>query len=177
MYADRDSGAGKLSVKQRLTVAGPGRSRQNYGKRDLRLKLQNKSTRSQTEEEGIRDLREKLSGPTNSLQVNTDAPKRRKVAVDSKLAEKVIVQVPVQEAKKVVRTMSISKKKTAQKVFYTETVESFLQFLGLEKYSITFQVEEIDMAAFLHINDADLKDLGIPMGPRKKILLALDSKL
>ncbi|KAL8092756.1 uncharacterized protein LOC141692407 isoform X2 [Apium graveolens] len=214
MYADRDSGAGKLSVKQRLTVAGPGRSRQNYGKRqrqeaekwvhnlydnkgtlvlnrrDLRLKLQNKSTRSQTEEEGIRDLREKLSGqteeegirdlreklsgPTNSLQVNTDAPKRRKVAVDSKLAEKVIVQVPVQEAKKVVRTMSISKKKTAQK---TETVESFLQFLGLEKYSITFQVEEIDMAAFLHINDADLKDLGIPMGPRKKILLALDSKL
>ncbi|KAL8092757.1 hypothetical protein AgCh_034857 [Apium graveolens] len=159
-------------------------------RRDLRLKLQNKSTRSQTEEEGIRDLREKLSGqteeegirdlreklsgPTNSLQVNTDAPKRRKVAVDSKLAEKVIVQVPVQEAKKVVRTMSISKKKTAQK---TETVESFLQFLGLEKYSITFQVEEIDMAAFLHINDADLKDLGIPMGPRKKILLALDSKL
>lgn len=86
-------------------------------RRDLRLKLQNKSTRSQTENEGIRDLREKLSGPTNSLQVNTAVPKRRKVAVDSKLAKKVTVQVPVQEAKKVTSTMSISKKRTAQKVF------------------------------------------------------------
>lgn len=86
-------------------------------RRDLRLKLQNKSTRSQTENVCIRDLREKLSGPTNSLQVNTAVPKRRKVAVDSKLAKKVTVQVPVQEAKKVMSTMSISKKRTAQKVF------------------------------------------------------------
>ncbi|KAK1355994.1 SAM domain-containing protein [Heracleum sosnowskyi] len=198
MYADRDSGAGKVSVKERLKVAGSGRRRPYHGKRhrqeddkwvhnlydnkgpqvlncrDLRLKLQNKSTQCQTENKGVRDLREKLSGPTNSLQVNTAAPQRRKVAVDSKLARKVIVQVPVQEAKKVTSTMSISKKKTVQKA---ETVDSFLQSLGLEKYSLTFQVEEIDMAAILHMNDADLKDLSIPMGPRKKILLALDSKL
>lgn len=83
-------------------------------RRDLCLKLQNKSTQSQTENEGIRDLREKLSGSNNSLQVNTAAPKRRKVEVDSKLARKVIVQVPVQEAKKV--TSTISKKKTVHKV-------------------------------------------------------------
>lgn len=89
--------------------------------RDLRLKLQDKSTQSQTENElneGIRDLREKLSGSNNSLQVNTVAPKRRKVAVDSKLARKVIVQVPVQEAKKVTTTKS--QKKTVQKVFYNQ---------------------------------------------------------
>nr|GEV02210.1 hypothetical protein [Tanacetum cinerariifolium] len=41
------------------------------------------------------------------------------------------------------------------------TVEGFLRSLGLEKYLISFKVEEVDMA------------VGIPMGPRKKILLAL----
>ena len=85
-------------------------------RRDLRLKLQNKSTQSQLEIEGIRDLREKLSGSNNSLKVTTAAPKRRKIAVDSRLARKVIVQVPVQEAKKVMRTMS--KKKTVHEVLY-----------------------------------------------------------
>ncbi|XP_017239006.1 uncharacterized protein LOC108211821 isoform X2 [Daucus carota subsp. sativus] len=189
MYADRESSAGKLSVKDRLQLAGSGSRRQNHkrqrqeddkwvhnlydnkgtqvlNRRDLRLKLQNKSTQSQLEIEGIRDLREKLSGSNNSLKVTTAAPKRRKVAVDSRLARKVIVQVPVQEAKKVMRTMS--KKKT---VHEAETVDSFLQSLGLEKYSLTFQVEEIDMAAFLHMNDADLKDLGIPMRWRLGLVL------
>ncbi|KAK1415703.1 hypothetical protein QVD17_31488 [Tagetes erecta] len=53
------------------------------------------------------------------------------------------------------------------------TVEGFLRSLGLEKFMISFKVEEIDMAALSQMGDQDLKDLGIPMGPRKKILLAL----
>ncbi|GJU19112.1 sterile alpha motif domain-containing protein [Tanacetum coccineum] len=53
------------------------------------------------------------------------------------------------------------------------TVEGFLRSLGLEKYLISFKVEEVDMAALSQMGDHDLKDIGIPMGPRKKILLAL----
>ncbi|KAI3816827.1 hypothetical protein L1987_16532 [Smallanthus sonchifolius] len=53
------------------------------------------------------------------------------------------------------------------------TVEAFLRSLGLEKYLISFKVEEVDMAALSQMGDQDLKELGIPMGPRKKILLAL----
>lgn len=53
------------------------------------------------------------------------------------------------------------------------TVSSLLQSLGLSKYSIIFQAEEVDMTVLRHMRDDDLKELGIPMGPRKKILLAL----
>lgn len=56
------------------------------------------------------------------------------------------------------------------------TVATLLQSLGLGKYSITFQAEEIDMTALRNMNDDDLKELGLPMGPRKKILLALSSR-
>ncbi|KAK1297855.1 hypothetical protein QJS10_CPB14g00371 [Acorus calamus] len=54
-------------------------------------------------------------------------------------------------------------------------VASFLQKLGLSKYYITFQAEEVDMFALKHMDDSDLKQMGLPMGPRKKILLGLSS--
>uniref|UniRef100_A0A1D1XFI6 SEC23-interacting protein n=2 Tax=Anthurium amnicola TaxID=1678845 RepID=A0A1D1XFI6_9ARAE len=53
------------------------------------------------------------------------------------------------------------------------SVSSLLHSLGLGKYAILFQAEEVDMAALKQMGDNDLKELGIPMGPRKKILLAL----
>lgn len=84
----------------------------------------------------------------------------------------VIVEAAEQETKKV--ASSIARKKTQQKV---ESVDSFLQSLGLEKYSITFQAEEVDMTALVHMTDEDLKALGVPMGPRKKIILALESRV
>lgn len=56
------------------------------------------------------------------------------------------------------------------------TVSSLLHSLGLGKYAIHFQAEEIDMAALKQMGERDLKELGIPMGPRKKILLALLSR-
>ncbi|PON76002.1 Mitogen-activated protein kinase kinase kinase [Trema orientale] len=52
-------------------------------------------------------------------------------------------------------------------------VVGLLRTLGLEKYAILFQAEEVDMTALRQMGDKDLKDLGLPMGPRKKILLAL----
>lgn len=56
------------------------------------------------------------------------------------------------------------------------TVASLLNSLGLGKYTINFQAEEVDMAALKQMGDRDLKELGIPMGPRKKILLAMLSR-
>lgn len=53
------------------------------------------------------------------------------------------------------------------------TVGVLLQSLGLSKYAILFQAEEVDMAVLRQMGDNDLKELGIPMGPRKKILMAL----
>ncbi|KAF7124050.1 hypothetical protein RHSIM_Rhsim12G0050600 [Rhododendron simsii] len=53
------------------------------------------------------------------------------------------------------------------------TVDGLLYSLGLESYSISFKAEEVDMTALRQMGDNDLKQLGIPMGPRKKILLAL----
>ncbi|CAN4082509.1 unnamed protein product [Withania somnifera] len=50
------------------------------------------------------------------------------------------------------------------------TVASLLNSLGLAKYAIHFQAEEVDIAALKQMGDHDLKELGIPMGPRKKIL-------
>lgn len=56
------------------------------------------------------------------------------------------------------------------------TVASLLNSLGLGKYAIHFQAEEVDMAALKQMGDRDLKELGIPMGPRKKILQAMLSQ-
>ncbi|KAK6931134.1 Sterile alpha motif domain [Dillenia turbinata] len=57
----------------------------------------------------------------------------------------------------------------------TMNVENLLRSLGLEKYAIYFKAEEVDMTALTQMGDNDLKEMGIPMGPRKKILLALRS--
>ncbi|KAJ8774945.1 hypothetical protein K2173_019949 [Erythroxylum novogranatense] len=53
------------------------------------------------------------------------------------------------------------------------TVASFLHSLGLGKYAVNFHAEEVDMTVLKQMGDKDLKEMGIPMGPRKKILLAL----
>ncbi|KAL3654129.1 hypothetical protein CASFOL_003810 [Castilleja foliolosa] len=56
-------------------------------------------------------------------------------------------------------------------------VDSFLRSLGLEKYAILFKAEEVDMYSLKRMTERDLKELGIPMGPRKKILLSLQPRL
>ncbi|CAN1162729.1 hypothetical protein LINPERPRIM_LOCUS32293 [Linum perenne] len=60
-----------------------------------------------------------------------------------------------------------------RKVDVPATVPSLLHSLGLGKYCINFQAEEVDMTVLKQMGEKDLKDMGIPMGPRKKILLAL----
>ncbi|XVE67994.1 hypothetical protein DITRI_Ditri09bG0032900 [Diplodiscus trichospermus] len=56
------------------------------------------------------------------------------------------------------------------------TVAAFLNSLGLGKYAFSFRDEEVDMTALRQMGDRDLKELGIPMGPRKKLLLALATR-
>ncbi|XP_059626467.1 uncharacterized protein LOC132269331 isoform X2 [Cornus florida] len=57
-----------------------------------------------------------------------------------------------------------------------ELVDGFLLLLGLENYSTIFKYEEIDMATLVRLTDDDLEALGLPEGPRKKILLALETE-
>ncbi|KAL1339312.1 hypothetical protein HN51_027472 [Arachis hypogaea] len=207
MYADRVDSGVRRSAKERLngnTVTDSSRpQRQITGKRqrqddkwehdlfddddgsritnrkvtshDLRLKLQKKGLQPATQSgrssaPNVRDLRERLSGTMTVQPKNIDPPKSKVVAKPS--SKSVGVEAPAVQAK---RPSNSVPKKLPQKADIS--VDDFLQSLGLEKYLITFQAEEVDMAALNHMTDEDLKAMGIPMGPRKKILLALESKV
>ncbi|KAM1137508.1 hypothetical protein FF1_035464 [Malus domestica] len=203
MYADREEADTKLSAKDRLNGGfreDSGRRRQIAGKRqrqdgkwehdlyeddpqvsnrkvdarDLRLKLQRKSFKKSGNRSlsGVRDLREKLSGTMNPQPMNTDPPKP-KVETAKPARRSIAVGTPATETKKVANPAP--RKKASQKA--GSSMDEFLTSLDLEKYSITFQAEEVDMTALVHMTDEDLKALGIPMGPRKKILLALESRV
>ncbi|XP_020112169.1 ankyrin repeat and SAM domain-containing protein 6-like isoform X1 [Ananas comosus] len=151
----------------------------SIGPRDLRLKLQKKGSQQSSisvRDSGVRDLREKLSGIMHSQPPSRDIPSKTKSEPEvAKLSRyEPPIDAPAPETKKISKPTS-SKKTSQQKP--ESSVDGFLRSLGLEKYSITFQVEEqVDMTALLHMTDEDLKALGVPMGPRKKILLALESK-
>ncbi|KAG0462640.1 hypothetical protein HPP92_021116 [Vanilla planifolia] len=147
------------------------------GPKDLRLKLQKKVPQQIYQSgkgTGMVDLREKLSGIMHSHITSSGPAKTKTVPESSTIAKKTVssVEVSAQEPKKV--SIPTPDKKAKQKS--ESSLEGFLQSLGLEKYIITFKVEEVDMAALMHMNEDDLKALGIPMGPRKKILLQLGSK-
>ena len=49
----------------------------------------------------------------------------------------------------------------------------WLRGLGLERYEDAFQQSEIDAEILPDLTDADLRELGIPLGPRKKLLKAI----
>ncbi|XP_031478900.1 uncharacterized protein LOC116249778 [Nymphaea colorata] len=206
MYADRLLAAGsKRSVKERLNEdfddrvslgrqSNPKRQRQDdekwkhdlyedgelprvsnpkLGAKDLRLKLQRRVSTNASASGNVsqsRDLREKLSGIMHSQPLDNDVPKNRTLS-DTKLVKRSSPAAAITE-KKADNPPTV--KNTKQKS--ESSVAALLKSLDLEKYLITFQAEEIDMAALVHMSDEDLKALGIPMGPRKKIHLALKSR-
>lgn len=49
-------------------------------------------------------------------------------------------------------------------------VGDWLKALGLEKYAPSFEAAEIDVVTVAHLTEDDLKELGLPLGPRRKIL-------
>ncbi|MBA0704827.1 hypothetical protein Golax_017060 [Gossypium laxum] len=187
MYADRvEEDAGKRSVKERLNGNPSGNfipRRQIAGKsfdcvlmvcedrkvdaRDLRLKLQRKSLQNVSQSgrgtlSGVRDLREKLSGTMNAQPINADPPKQ-KVKVAQPASKSVAVETTEPEPRRAANTPARKKAKQSADT----SVEGFLQSLGLEKYAITFQAEEVDMTALVHMTDGDLKALGIPMADNR----------
>ncbi|XP_062286108.1 SEC23-interacting protein [Scomber scombrus] len=50
-----------------------------------------------------------------------------------------------------------------------EDLSAMLEHLGLSEYKGTFDEEKIDIESFLMCTIEDLKEMGIPLGPRKKI--------
>ncbi|CAH8343649.1 unnamed protein product [Eruca vesicaria subsp. sativa] len=172
MYADRlesESGSRKL-LKDRINGGSDDnstRSRQVTGKRqrqddkwehdlfssdkpqlssrrvdsgDLRVKLQKRHHGSQSGREagsGVRDLREKLSGTMNVQPKNSDPTKSKVETVRPSM--KSVVTGPATETTR--KTSSQATRKKSQQA--GASVDSFLESLGLEKYSTAFQVEEV----------------------------------
>jgi len=54
-----------------------------------------------------------------------------------------------------------------------EDVERWLASIGLQKLAAVFAEHQIDLDAAQDLTDGDLRELGIPMGPRKKLLRAV----
>jgi len=54
-----------------------------------------------------------------------------------------------------------------------QEIADWLERLGLGQYAQRFAENEIDVAVLPHLTDQDLKDIGIPLGHRRKILAAI----
>src|SRR5205085_2689970 len=52
-------------------------------------------------------------------------------------------------------------------------IAAWLARFGLSKYADIFAAHEVDLEALRHLSEHDLKELGLPLGPRRKILAAL----
>src|SRR5215469_9892911 len=52
-------------------------------------------------------------------------------------------------------------------------IEAWLQRLGLERYVPAFRDNEIDAEVLPELTEADLATLGLPLGPRRKLLKAI----
>ena len=53
-------------------------------------------------------------------------------------------------------------------------IRGWLEGLGLSQHADAFEREDIDLDAFRRLSDDDLKELGLTMGPRRKVLGAID---
>ena len=51
-----------------------------------------------------------------------------------------------------------------------QQISDWLQKLGLGQYAQPFAENEIDVSVLPHLTDQDLKDIGVPLGPRRKYL-------
>ena len=54
-----------------------------------------------------------------------------------------------------------------------QQIADWLQKLGLGQYAQCFAENEIDVSVLRHLTDQDLKDVGVPLGHRRKILAAI----
>ncbi len=54
-------------------------------------------------------------------------------------------------------------------------IEQWLEGLGLAKYVDVFVENEARLSDLLYVTEDDLKELGLPLGPRKRVLSAIQS--
>ncbi len=54
-------------------------------------------------------------------------------------------------------------------------IAAWLDGLGLAKYAGTFAENEIDFEVLRHLHEDDLRELDLPLGPRKKLLAAIET--
>src|SRR5262245_2270478 len=52
-------------------------------------------------------------------------------------------------------------------------IATWLNSLGLERYSEAFRANDIDARALRHLTEADLRELGVSLGHRKVLLAAI----
>ena len=55
----------------------------------------------------------------------------------------------------------------------TTSIADWLKQLDLERYTALFVDNEVDLQTLKVLSDADLKEMGLPFGPRKRLLAAL----
>ncbi len=53
-------------------------------------------------------------------------------------------------------------------------ISEWLEDLGLGRYTDVFAENEIDSTVLPDLSEADFEKIGIPMGPRKKMLRAIE---
>lgn len=58
----------------------------------------------------------------------------------------------------------------------TPPVLLFLAAHGLTEYASLFEEEKIDLDAIILLSEDDLKALGLPLGPRRKLMSAIDKR-
>ncbi|MGE4658246.1 MAG: adenylate/guanylate cyclase domain-containing protein, partial [Gammaproteobacteria bacterium] len=54
-----------------------------------------------------------------------------------------------------------------------KAVRQWLKELRLERYVEAFEAEEVDAESFFYLTEDDLKEMGLPIGPRRKILAVI----
>jgi class 3 adenylate cyclase/energy-coupling factor transporter ATP-binding protein EcfA2 len=54
-------------------------------------------------------------------------------------------------------------------------IRQWLIGLDLGEYAERFEAERVDLAAAIHLTEEDLKELSVPLGPRKKLLCAIEA--
>ena len=56
------------------------------------------------------------------------------------------------------------------------TIRQWLKELQLERYAEVFEAEEVDVDSLSYIREDNLEKLGIPLGPRLKILATVSTR-
>ena len=54
-----------------------------------------------------------------------------------------------------------------------KTVATWLAEMGLQRYQTAFEEAEIDFEVLADLEEDDLRELGLPIGPRRKIWTAI----